>query len=728
MTALKESCRRLLRLLHTLPERIGGDYIMAMNRLLFGSFMFGMCFVLGDSLPLSTWRGPVATWIACSTGLLMFLIVAPHAHTVRRNLAMLLDVGGTTIMLLAGGQGTAFLYVVYHWIVIGNGYRFGGRYTVLGSAASLAGFMIVVRSDPFWRGHISLSFGLLSGLVLLPAYSFMLIQKLDKARQEAEQANKAKSLFLASVSHELRTPLNAIVGTVELLGDTPLDLDQRTMIRAINTAADSQLSLVRDVLSFASMEAGQARLHVADFDLADVLEKVRSLVEPGARLKGLWFDCRIAPSTPLLVRGDERRICEVLLNICSNAVKFTEAGSVTLDASGAEWGDGRIHVRFEVADTGIGIRPEARNRIFELFTQADETILNRFGGTGLGLTLCKRQVELMGGEIGVDSTLDAGSTFWVTLSLVRAKADCVASDVAEGSSPAVPVLATPDGPIALRVAAVADVAGPAGRLHGGRLEKLRVLIADDNEINRSILGRMLKQAGLNPLFAKNGEQALAVLSDGKVDVALLDVNMPVLNGIEAAKHYAFSTIGANPVPLIALTADATTATRDLCLQAGMQAVLVKPVRTANLLDTLEAVLPAEVAGPIPAMQATPETLDPDRLDALLELGGTDFVVSLVNDFVRDGSLILAEIADACLSRDLGQFRTAAHALASVSANMGAARVSALCSQWQGMPETEFGRRVAYLPVQVRAAWTETAVAFQDWRSRRAAPTLQQVRP
>ena len=672
------------------PGPMQGDYIMAMNRAVCGLFMLLFSVCVPSALPPGTWVLPILAWLACGGAVLASMVLAPGSDALRRTLALALDIGGATIMLAAGGQATAFLYVVYQWIIIGNGYRFGGIYALLGSAGSMAGFGLVMVHDPFWQQHLSLSLGLLSGLLVLPGYSFLLIRQLKKARQEAEQANKAKSNFLAGVSHELRTPLNAIVGTAELLRKTTLDSEQRAMLSTLNTAAEGQLALVDDLLAFANGKADQDQPNIAPFDLTELVAAVGAMIGPQARRKELRFDTAVALGTPGRLSGDARRIREVLLNLCSNAVKFTASGSITLLATGEDDGAGRVWLRFEVRDTGIGIAPEAQQRVFEPFTQADDTILNRFGGTGLGLALCERQVKLMGGTIGVDSTPGVGSTFRVALHLAHAPA----SD------------ASASGETEAEATARADAAALAG---------VRVLVADDNDINRTILGRMLKGAGLDVVFAVNGEQALSVLTGGGVDVALLDVNMPVMDGVETAEMYAFSCLGGARVPLIALTAGVTEDTRAKCVAAGMETVLVKPVRTAELLRVLAGTVPARpAAAPAEPVDASDVAVDADRIHSLETLGGPEFIAMLAQDFERDGSLLLSDIESACLGRDVSTFRTAAHSLASVSANMGAVRIGRLCGSWQGIAEAEFERQRGAIPGQLSAAWNATTAAFAQW--------------
>ena len=824
---------RVRRVVADIPADMAGDYVMALNRLVAGCLMLLAAWLLGQSLPLNRWGPPILLWEGCGIALLVQLRIAPYAAKVRRLAAIAVDAAGTTIILVAGGEATAFIYVVYLWIIIGNGFRFGKLYIFAASLASIVGFSGGILATPFWRAHLGLSFGLLFGIVVLPAYSFALIRQIAEARRLAERADHAKSLFLASISHELRTPLNAIIGTAELLGETSLNADQASMVSTIASAADGQLSLVRDVLEYSRIEAGHGRIEAAAFDLAELFSVVRAIVMVEARRKNLLINGYITARTPLRLLGDERHLREVLLNLCENAIKFTEAGSVTIAADGIDAGDGRIRLRIEVADTGIGIAPEARQTIFEVFTQANAGILDRFGGTGLGLALCERQVRLMGGRIGVESAPGAGSIFWVDLVLARgneaeapvpgidmlpvpevpdwtaalrsrltlaaspqrqsrAGRTCVAF-VQEGS--AVPPRAgadaavevtrrplaglpdrsareifvssiTADGSVedlgrAARIATALAVkrgseAKPTSAVDlGGNdlpspwaaMAGVRVLVADDNAINRTIVSRMLEGAGLIAVEALDGEQALALMTGGAVDIALLDVNMPVMDGIEAAQFYNFSA-PAVLIPLLALTADATPETSERCLRAGMAACLVKPVRTAELLDAIAAALPdrAEAAprgsvpvfakpvlakpvlakpvldksvlikpvlvrpalvGPATEAPASQATLDLGTLADLHTLGGADFVANLVDEFRTDGGAVLEQLEQACVARDIHRFRTTAHSLCSIAANVGARSLRDLCVPWKDMSEAAMRRDADFLLASVRSEWNLT---------------------
>jgi len=765
------------------PGPLLGDYVMAFNRIVAGGLMLMTSALAGPALPLGLWAGPILCWTFCGLLLVLQMRLLPGATVLRRSVGIVLDVSGASIMLAAGGESTAFVYVIYLWVIIGNGFRFGPRYIFAASIASIAGFCLAAAASPFWHSHLGLSLGLLAGIIVLPAYSFALIRQVAEARRQAERADQAKTLFLASVSHELRTPLNAIIGTAELLAQTPLSPDQAGMVATINSAADGQLSLVRDVLEYSRIEAGHGASERAEFSLADMFSVVRTIVAVGGRRKGLLINSYITARTPLFLIGDERHLREVLLNLCDNAIKFTPAGSVTIAADGIRLPGGRVALRLEVADTGIGIAPAATRRIFELFTQADAGIAGSFGGTGLGLALCERRVRLMGGIIGVDSAPGAGATFFV----------CVELDAVEPPPPlprpalhiAAPATArlaaraaalTAPGPRQLRVAfveagstapagagvAIEVLPGPAAGLPGrtvrelfatslsqdceteelaralhiaasfasgsatppdqsqprDRLAGLRVLVADDNAVNRTIVSRMLEGAGMRPIPAHDGEEALALLSDAAVDLALLDVNMPVMDGIEAAEFYRIALPGGGGVPIIALTADATPQTRERCLRAGMSVCLVKPVRTADLLDALRKVLPAPpAAAPAsrrPAAAPPAGVLDLNTLADLHGLGGAGFVRSLIEEFRQDGSAVLAQLTEACLDHDARNFRTRAHSLCSICANVGARALRDLCLPWKDIPESTLHAEASALLTQLREEWTRTQNALDEY--------------
>ncbi|HQU14398.1 MAG TPA: ATP-binding protein, partial [Thermodesulfobacteriota bacterium] len=289
-------------------------------------------------------------------------------------------------------------------------------------AASVVGtiaFGAAIYINTYWQDKLSLGIGLLVGLVVLPLYVSSLLKKLTIIGKRAEEANRAKNRFLANMSHEMRTPLNGIIGMLDLLKGTPLSTEQEELTNTIDDSAHTLLFLMQDVLDLSKIEAGKVSVEVSDFDLYAVVKHTVAIVEPQARFKGLATFLRVPSNVPFLLRGDPLLLRQVLLNLLGNALKFTERGEVGVRVTLESETPRQATVRFEVVDTGIGISAEAQRRIFDRFTQADESITRRFGGTGLGTTISKEIVEMMGGTIGVRSEPGRGSTFWFTVELTK---------------------------------------------------------------------------------------------------------------------------------------------------------------------------------------------------------------------------------------------------------------------------------------------------------------------
>jgi two-component system sensor histidine kinase RpfC len=330
----------------------------------------------------------------------------------RRCFGIVLDQATASwIMWYLGDQGWA-LYLAYIWVTLANGFRFGRAYLHFSLVTSLACFSVVLATSAFWQAHLAVGIELMVGTLILSLYVRTLVTRMFDALARAEAANQAKRRFISVVSHELRTPLNAIVGMSDLLRDTQLSREQADMLQTLRGSSRVMMGLVEEVLDFSKIEAGKLVLERTDFDLHALVNSTCRILSSQAAAKGVEFVVSIMPEVPPALRGDPHHLRQVLINLAGNAVKFTEHGSVTVHVSSQGESENGVRLKFSVRDTGIGIPPDAQQRIFESFTQADQTTTRRFGGTGLGTTIAKQIVELMGGRIGLESSVGLGSTFW----------------------------------------------------------------------------------------------------------------------------------------------------------------------------------------------------------------------------------------------------------------------------------------------------------------------------
>ncbi|WP_082579997.1 ATP-binding protein [Pelomonas sp. Root1444] len=388
--------------------------------------------------------------------------------------------------------------------------------------------------------------------------------ELAEATQAAQAASLAKSSFLANMSHEIRTPMNAIIGLTYLAQSDAVEPAQQQRLQKVANAAEHLLSVINNVLDFSKIEAGKVQLERRPFTVDEVLDNVANMTAQSAAAKRLRVETDIAPAlSGRLLLGDPQRIAEVLLNFAGNAVKFTESGFVRLAArlDGEATGP-RLTLRFEVQDSGIGIAAEAQARLFQDFEQADSSTTRRYGGTGLGLAICRRLAELMGGHVGVDSTLGGGSTFWFALAV-------------EATTQVQTPPAAPPRPHSARER-LAELA---------RSQPRRILLAEDNAVNQEVAVALIGSAGLTVDVAVDGRQAVDMVQAGDYALVLMDVQMPVMDGLDATRAIRRLAKGA-ALPILAMTANAFDEERQRCLDAGMDDHVAKPVVAEQLFATL----------------------------------------------------------------------------------------------------------------------------------------------
>lgn len=713
-----------------------------------------------------------------------------------------------------GGSGEAF-YPLMLWVILGNGFRFGVPWLFLASAMAAIAFGWTIFTVDFWRNNPSLSIGLLVGLLVIPAYCSTLVTKISQAKEEAEAASKAKSLFLASISHELRTPLNAIIGYGTHLLDMKLPEKQHQMVATSVSAGRHLLHLINQLLNFAQSDSRDELPEPKPFSLVDVLSEVREIMLIAADEKDLKIILQAEPRSNRIISGQLDYVRNILINLTSNAVKFTESGSITLRCGfGRE--NGQEQMWLSVTDTGPGIPREAQQKIFDVFQQANDTIASEFGGTGLGLAICQKLAIQMGGHISVESEPGAGSTFTLSFPTVTVEADNDSSnadtirilsltrdehapvicnvdnqaiiidhvqcdesadienileqrntefyDIAllddaiasehDDESPLwsafrkakLPPVLFAEGKeknlkdIQLRAAfatllpAGSDFSAIRSAVQIGcsfdnseaqhqsdsRVDTLpadvspaRVLIADDNRTNQMVLETILANAGHEVTVVADGEKALEELEKGSFEIVFLDVNMPVMGGIECCRLWRQIEGPRKHIPIIGLTADSTEGTEKKCLDAGMDFRMTKPIEASELIEII-ASQTVKIVGQVDDNIGTdplgvvsnldgqkrrrdPPAIDPAQLDYLLTIGDEAFVQSIIQTYLEDASEILIAFKKSVDDESVDDFRFHAHAFKSGAANVGATYLAETCSKLEVIGERDFkNQRFVYL--------------------------------
>ena len=820
------------RLVKQFKNRPDSEFQQALIRvaigLVFLAYFSGVA-RLDDSL-----RGTAQLVSAVFTGIAVLIatlsLASQKASPPRRMVAMSLDYATCSFLLTYTGEAGSPLLVVYLWVTLGNGFRYGVAYLYAATAMAIAGFLLVLAYSPYWNNHMSIGVAFLLSMIAVPLYSASLLKQLHAAIQRERNASLAKSNFLANMSHELRTPLNGVIGVADLLADTKLDKEQKEFAQLIRASANTLLELIDNVLDISRIEAGRIATTGEDFDLHRLVNGTVAMMETQAQGKGLVLAAHIAPQTPFQLHGDARHLRQILINLIGNAIKFTEHGRVDVYVRPAGQGHPQ-RLRFEVVDTGIGIPEAAQARIFDSFTQADPSITRRFGGSGLGTTIAKQLVDALGGHIGLYSREGEGTSFWFELPFtlqatpaapraelfdapmrvailagselavriqttvrnwgaeavtvdnstrLAAKLSAFLSDGTPLGAVVVERSALPGDPVAFlhllrddpRLVALPIILiesdpsiamtrdkelmreGYASVLRtpvnttllfnaihavvshdmppnvvslanhfqaqSGQAAPLRILVAEDNPVNQRVICGLLEHAGHQACLARDGEEALAMLEsdDQAYSLAIIDMHMPQLSGLEVVQRWRFMEHGH--LPVIMLTADARSEAQSACEAAGADAFLTKPVNSRELVDAIVRLAgqPAQAAAAAP-QTPPPNELDESVLDNLAQMGGQGFIEDLIASFEEDSARSLRDIERALEVQDYGQWHDQLHMLKGGASDVGAHQLAQRCAEAERIKPFELASSLARTRLdEVRSALADAQTALVEYQARK----------
>ena len=669
----------------------------ALNIFIFGRVLYGAGNVKLDILPAC-----ILIAFEFLAFLILFLVIHQKNISVARRISSIfLDAASITIFMSLTRELGAFFIGLYLWITFGNGLRYGKNYLIFTQAISFIGFSVVFITNDYWQQNEDVSFSVLAMLIALPLYVGKLINRIESSRQHAEEmsllaeeANQAKTIFLANMSHEIRTPLNGIIGVAEILDKSNPTAEQASLLTILKNSSILLLSLLNNVLDFSKIENEKLEIHSSKFLMHEILEESVGIFASQVNSKNLTLELH-CPYRRALFFSDPQLIKQVLVNLIGNAVKFTRKGGISVSISEQQTEGQRRLMRFEVVDTGVGIPLEQQSAVFETFNQGASSS-NKFGGSGLGLSISKSMIEMLGGTLSLESSEGHGSRFWFDLWL-----DEVSSE-------------------ALDHPAQDNVVQPKP----AQTKLLNIVICEDDQTNQLVLEKLLTMKNHRVTITNDADGLLNALETQSFDLVISDLNLGKTDGIDALKIYRFMNPTDLKTKFILLTADASTPDlKKRALEAGFHGFLIKPIHPDTLFAVMYQAMESSNKGEalpiskekLPPPDATFLALNPAKLNELKILSHNDavFLRELFNQYLYDADLLVQQITQSLKTRKFDDIHDLCHTLKGNSLTVGAESLAQATSTIEAMKPAQLLFRADELSQSIKRELEAVKLAIKQ---------------